>query len=29
MASEAKKIEKLGCVIPYQVWEVLKGHRRH
>lgn len=26
MASEAKKIEKLGCVIPYQVWEVLKGH---
>jgi len=21
-----KKIEKLGCVIPYQVWEALKNH---
>lgn len=21
-----KKIEKLGCVIPYQVWDALKNH---
>lgn len=24
--NEEKKIEKLGCVIPYQVWEALKNH---
>lgn len=26
MAEDGKKIEKLGCVVPYQVWEALRGH---
>lgn len=23
---EEKRIEKMGCVIPYQVWDGIKGH---